>query len=55
MMDRLQIEILKTTPNKLKEYLDVYEGVRSEILYTTKFNENSDLGTTYLGRIDMTC
>ena len=32
----------------------MYEGDRSEILYTTKFNENSDLGTTYLGRIDMT-
>ena len=29
------------TPEKLKGvYLDVYEGVRSEILYTVKFDEH---------------
>ena len=32
----------------------MYEGVRSKTLYTTKFDDNSDLGTTYLGRIYMT-
>ena len=32
----------------------MYEGVKTEVLSTTKFDENSDLGTTYLGRIDMT-
>ena len=31
----------------------MYDGVKSEVLYTTKFDENSDLSTTYLGRIDM--
>ena len=36
------------------EYLDMYHGVRSEVLCTTKFDENSDLSATYLGRIDMT-
>ena len=42
------------TPDKLKgEYLHVYDGVRSKLLCTTKFDENSDLSTTYLGRIDM--
>ena len=41
-------------PDKLKEeYLDVYDGIQSEILSTTRFDENSDLSTTYLGRIDM--
>ena len=35
------------------EYLDIHGGVRSEVLYTTKFNENSDLSTPNLGRIDM--
>ena len=31
------------TPEKLKEeYLDVYEGRKSEILSTTRFDENSD-------------
>ena len=42
-------------PHKLhKEYLDVYEGIQSEIVNTTRFDENSDLGTTYLGRSDKT-
>ena len=37
-----------------KEYLDVYEGIQSEIVNTTRFDENSDLSTTYLGRSDKT-
>ena len=42
-------------PQKLKEeYLDIYSGIQSEILNTTRFDENSDLSTTYLGRVDMT-
>ena len=42
-------------PEKLKEeYLDTYNGFQSEILSTTRLDENSDLSTTYLGRADMT-
>ena len=42
-------------PEKLKEeYLDVYDGIQLEILSTTKFDENSDLSTTYLRKVDMT-
>ena len=42
-----------STPLKLhEEYLDVYEGIQSEIVSATRFNENSDLRTTYLGRVD---
>ena len=42
-------------PEKLKEeYLDVYEGIQSEILSSTRFDENSDLSTTYLERVDTT-
>ena len=42
-------------PEKLKEeYTDVYEGIQSEILSTTRFDENSDLSTTYLGRVNTT-
>ena len=38
-------------PHKLcEEYLDVYEGIHSEIVNTTKFDENSDLSTTYLSK-----
>ena len=39
-------EILK------EENLDVYEGIQSEILSTTRFDQNSDLSTTYLGNAD---
>ena len=39
------------TPNILtEEYLDVYEGIQSEIISTTRYDENSDLSTTYLGK-----
>ena len=38
------------TPDVLEEeYLHVYKGIQSEIVNTTRFNENSDLSTTYLG------
>ena len=33
--------------------LDIYEGNRSEILYTTTFVENSDLVTTCLGKVNI--
>ena len=32
----------------------MYDGIQSEILSTTRFDENSDLSTTYLGRVDTT-
>ena len=42
-------------PEKLKgEYLDMYEGIQSEVVSSTRFDENVDLSTTYLSRIDTT-
>ena len=38
-----------------EEYLDSYEGIKSEIVDTTRFDENSDLSMTYLGKLNMTC
>ena len=35
-----------------EEYLDVYNGIKSKILNTTRFDKNSDLSTTYLGKLD---
>ena len=32
----------------------MYEGLQSEVINTTRFDENSDLSMTYLGRIDLT-
>ena len=41
-------------PDFLKsKYLDVYEGVSAEMVYANKFNENSDLSTTYLRQTKM--
>ena len=38
------------SPNKLKaDYLDVYEGVYAEVISTDRFDEDTDLSTTYLG------
>ena len=43
------------TPEKLKrELLDLYEGIQTEVIRTTRFDKNSDLSTTYLGRIGTT-
>ena len=30
----------------------MYRGIQSEILSTTRFDENSDLSTIYLGKVD---
>ena len=44
----------RDTSDRLKEeYLDRYEGVKSKILHTTRFNENSDLSVTYLGKVNV--
>ena len=32
----------------------MYDGITSEVLSTTKFDDNSDLSTTYLRRINIT-
>ena len=39
------------TPQKLQEeYLDVYEGIQSDIIISNRFDKNSDISTTYLGK-----
>ena len=42
-------------PETLKtNYLDLYEDVHAEMVYTNRSDENSDLSTTYLGQTKMT-
>ena len=42
-----------TMPQKLhEEYMNIYEGIQSEIVSAIRFDENSNLSTTYLGRVD---
>ena len=36
------------------EYFDRYDGIYAEILQATRFDESTDLSTTYLGKTDMT-
>ena len=40
-----------TLQNLQDEYLDVYEGIQSDIVSSSRFDENSDISMTYLGRI----
>ena len=37
-----------------EEYFDRYEGIQSEISQVIKFDESTDLSTTYLGRVGQT-
>ena len=53
-------EMLKTclnfskSPEKLKsDYLDVYKGMCAEVISTDRFDEDTNLSTTYLGQVDM--
>ena len=53
-------EILKASvnfgrsPEKFKpDYLDVYEGVYTEVISRERFDEDKDLSTTYLGQVNM--
>ena len=53
-------EMLKASINfsgmseKVKsDYLDVYDGVYAEVISTNRFDEDTDLSTTYLGQIGM--
>ena len=40
-----------TAPQQLEEeYMDKYEGIHSEIVSSDRFDENSDISTTYLGK-----
>ena len=31
----------------------MYEGIQSEVISTARYDDNSDLSMTYLGRIDV--
>ena len=42
-----------TVPQNLQEvYLDVYEGIQSDVISSSRFDENSDISTTYIGKIE---
>ena len=42
------------SPEVMKSrYMDVYDNIYAEVVITSRFDENVDLSTAYLGRIDM--
>ena len=45
----IELDFGSKPPKLCQEYLDAYEGIQSEIVNATRFNEKSDLSTTYLG------
>ena len=48
----LRVNLADISDRSMEEYLDKYEGIKSEILNTTRINENLDISTTYLGKIN---
>ena len=54
-IQEVQIPEMIFEENKVKEaYFDKYEGIQSEITQEIKFDESTDLSTTYLGRVGQT-
>ena len=51
--ERLNIDFGESPEILRYKYMDVYEEIYAEVIMTSKFNENVDLSTTYLGRIGM--
>ena len=46
-----EVDFSTNLQNLQDEYLDVYEGIQSDIVRSSKFDENSDISMTYLGKI----
>ena len=50
----LEVNLVDNSDRLKEEYLDRYEGGKSEIVDTTRRDKNSDLSMTYLGKLNMT-
>ena len=50
--DMAEIDFGPTLDILKEEYLNIYEGIQSEIENTARLDENSDLSTTYLRKSD---
>ena len=50
----VELDFGDTSYKICKEYLDMYEGIQSDIVILMRFDENSDLCTTYLDGSDRT-
>ena len=50
----LELDFCNTPETLRGDYLDMQKGIQSEVTSTARFDENSCLSMTYLGRIDIT-
>ena len=46
-----EVDFGANSQNLHTKYLDVYEGIQSDIVSSSRFDENSDISMTYLGKI----
>ena len=46
-----EVDFSANSQNLQTEYLDVYEGIQSDVVSSNRFDENSDISMTYLGKI----
>ena len=51
--EQLNINFGESLEIMRNKYMDVYDEIYTEVVMTSKFDENVDLSTTYLGRVDM--
>ena len=51
--EKIDIDFGESPEVMKSRYMDVYDNVYVEVVMTSRFDENVDLSTTYLGRIDM--
>ena len=51
--ERIDIDFGESPEVMKSRYMDVYDNIYAEVVMTSRFDENVDLSTTYLGRIDM--
>ena len=49
IMLKTSIEFSGVSEKLKSDYLDVYDGVYAEVISTNRFDEDTDLSTTYLG------
>ena len=51
--ERIDIDFGESLEVMKSRYMDVYDNIYAEVVTTSRFDENVDLSTTYLGRINM--
>ena len=52
-MLKTSIDFIGVSEKLKSDYLDVYDGVYAEVISTNRFDEDTDLSTTYIGQVDM--